>query len=790
MRNCFATFILLFFMLLLLSACGAKAPLPVAFTPPTHRINYLEEVKPLLDKRCVVCHSCYNSPCQLKFSSYDGLDRGATKKKVYDATRLTTMDPTRLFIDAQSTEEWREKGFFSVTDNNADQGYNNSIMLQLLAHKMEHPKSVGDYFPEADDLTCSATRIELGGYLEKHPNRGMPFGFPPLTKDEFNLIAGWLSQGAKGPSLKEQEQLITPSTADRQEIAKWEHFFNLDDAKHAMTARYLYEHLFLAHIRFSGNEYYELVRSTTPSGEPVELINTVRPYDDPETDRFFYRFRKIYSTIVHKTHMVFNLNDSVLSRFKELFIQTKWLQEPHRVGYDEQLSANPFQTFEQIPPRSRYQFLLDNSHYIIMTFIRGPVCKGQIALNVINDHFWVMFMDPDHDLSVKHPGFLKFQEDNLRMPIEKGSQFKLRDIIKDRKHYQKRVVNYYHSRQNFYMFNYYKGLNYDAIWRGNKAEDAPLLTIYRHFDSGSVHKGALGNLPRTLWVIDYPLLERIYYALVAGFDVFGTVGHQVMIRRYMDTLRVEGESAMLEFLPLDERRNIMQEWNIGTKLDKLNYHSSKMPAKIDFATADHKREFIETLIKDHFNPKCGIALDRINYISAGESYPELPEEYKNMNHFLQGFRAAVRPGTPLVQTLTNTNDNLAYLRIRVNETDDKDDVVVSLVVNRWHDNVTEMFSEKKNLNHTLDNIDFLPGFVGSYPNYLYDVKLSDLPEFLEMIDHFDIKNGSLEKIKKFGINRGEDNFWEYFDWFQKRFLKENPISAGLFDLNRYYYKAE
>ena len=786
MRN----FLLCSALVLILSACGAKAPLPVAFTPPTHRINYLKEVKPLLDKRCVICHSCYNSPCQLKFSSYDGLDRGATKKKVYDATRLTTMDPTRLFIDAQSTEEWRDKGFFSVTDNNAEQGYNNSIMLQLLSHKMEHPKSVGDYFPEADDLTCSATRIELGGYLEKHPNRGMPFGFPPLTKDEFNLIAGWLSQGAKGPSLPEQEKLITPPPADRKEISKWENFFNLDDAKHAMTARYLYEHLFLAHIRFTGKDYYELVRSTTPSGEPVELINTVRPYDDPETDHFYYRFRKIYSTIVHKTHMVFDLNDTVLSRVKELFITPEWLQKPHLSGYDEHISANPFQVFEQIPPRSRYQFLLDNSHYIIMTFIRGPVCKGQIALNVINDHFWVMFMDPEYDLSVKFPGFLKFQENNLSMPIEKGSQFKLIDIIKDRNHYKKRVVNYYHSRQNFYMANYYKGLNYDAIWRGNKADDAPLLTIYRHFDSGSVHRGALGNLPRTMWVIDYPLLERIYYALVAGFDVFGTAGHQLMIRRYMDTLRVEGESALLDFLQPDERENIMQSWNIGIKLKKLNYHNSRMPAKIDFTTADHKREFIETLIKDHFNPICGINIDRINYMSAGESYPELPKEYKTLKHFLQGFRSSLQAGNPAVKSLTDTNDNLAYLRIRVNEANDRDDVVLSLVVNRWHDNVAEMFFEKGNLNHELDNIDFLPGFVGSYPNYLFDVKLSDLPDFLELINNFDVKKGSMEKIKKFGINRGQEDFWEHFDWFQKRYLEDEPIQGGLFDLNRYFFHAE
>jgi len=37
-----------------------------------------------------------------------------------------------------------------------------------------------------------------------------------------------------------------------------------------------------------------------------------------------------------------------------------------------------------------------------------------------------------------------------------------------------------------------------------------------------------------MWVVDYPLLERIYYALVAGFDVYGTAGHQLALRLYMD----------------------------------------------------------------------------------------------------------------------------------------------------------------------------------------------------------------------------------------------------------------
>jgi hypothetical protein len=51
--------------------CSTKALPPVSFSVPALPIDYLTEVKPILDKRCVVCHSCYNAACQLKLSSFD-----------------------------------------------------------------------------------------------------------------------------------------------------------------------------------------------------------------------------------------------------------------------------------------------------------------------------------------------------------------------------------------------------------------------------------------------------------------------------------------------------------------------------------------------------------------------------------------------------------------------------------------------------------------------------------------------------------------------------------------------
>jgi len=696
------------------------------------------------------------------------------------------MDPTRLFIDAQSTEEWRQKNFSSVTTSNADQGFNNSLMLELLNHKMNNPKSKGEYFPEAEDLTCAENGSELGGYLEKHPNGGMPFGFPPLKKEEFSIIAGWLVQGAKGPAPQEQTILSALAEKDLTPISRWEDFFNQNDAKHVLTARYLYEHLFLAHITFdtTGETFYELVRSRTPTGEPLDLIATVRPYDDPETDRFYYRFRRIYSTIVHKTHMVFTLDEAELARLHKIFIEPQWLEEPHRVGYEPEASANPFVTFEQIPPRSRYQFLLDHAHYIIMTFIRGPVCKGQIALNVIPDHFWVMFMDPDHDLSLQYPGFLRLHADDLKMPTELGSRFPVFKLLDNP--YHKAIQQFFKARQEFYAAHYFNGLDYTALWKGANPADAPLLTVYRHFDSASVHKGVLGELPRTMWLIDYPLFERIYYSLVAGFDVYGTLGHQLAVRLYMDTLRVEGESYFLEFMPVKTRKKILQSWYEGIKYEDIHTFQTNMPAGISFNTADSKREFVEHLVQNHILPETKITFDPVNYFPGGTTHPPLPDTYENEDDLLQGLRAVSRPGTSFVRLFDNYSTNLAYLRLRL---PNQEDAVASLVVNRWHDNVTYLFGENNVLDSSRDRIDILPGFIGSYPNYFFDITIDELSDFLDLLENIRDNPEDLQRLQTYGINRANDDFWEHYDWFQKRFTEDQPIQSGLFDLNRYYFNA-
>ena len=118
----------------------------------------------------------------------------------------------------------------------------------------------------------------------------------------------------------------------------------------------------------------------------MDEIATVRPYDDPGDAPFYYRLRIYPGSIVAKDHVVYELSDARLQRYRELFLQPDY-EVTKLPSYDVKLSNRPFKVFEPIPPQSRYRFLLDDARFFIEGFVKGPVCRGQVALNVIEDQF-------------------------------------------------------------------------------------------------------------------------------------------------------------------------------------------------------------------------------------------------------------------------------------------------------------------------------------------------------------------------------------------------------------------
>ncbi len=745
------------------------------FANENNTISYAKDIKPILDNRCVTCHSCYNSPCQLKLSSFDGLKRGASKTSIYE-NRLNAVNPTRLFVDALNENQWREKDFYSVSQHfkNSD----TSVMIELLEQKQKNPLNIGKYSPETDELSCIKTKDELEKYLEDKPNHGMPYGLPVISKKEHELLTKWLKQ----KDLTSDEKFEV-NDLENSLIIQFEEFFNNKNIKHQVSARYIFEHLFLAHISFDKNSenFFELVRSKTKTG-PVEIIATRFPYDKIN-EEFYYRFRLIKSTIVHKTHMVYKMNKEKLSRYTELFINTKWTEEPYIPPYDSKVSSNALKTFKQMPAKSRYQFLLDDIHYVIMNYIRGPVCKGQIALNVINDHFWVMFMDPDYDLAVKNKYYLNDNLHHLSIPNKYGDNPDLLETFSIVDNYEQ-AVDYYKNKNAIYNSYYKNGIPIQAIWKGNQEEqNDALLTIYRHFDSASVHKGALGNIPRTLWLIDFPLLERLYYSLVAGFDVFGSTQHQFLVRKHMDRLRIEGETNFLEFLPIESRKEYFNSWYKSWIAKYFTYYvPSKTKSNIEFKTTNYKDEFINKVL-EYTNTK----KDDINFIQEDYKATTILEKYENKKQITQTLKMLTLPNnSKLIQNYTNDKSNLAYIKIELNS---GENLVYTMVINRWHDNVALMFDEDSRLDASKDRINFIEGFIGSYPNAFVVVKQDELSDFFNLIYNYQDTKNHKKRLLKYAINRANPKFWEVYDWFTKEFKKQDNIEFGLFDLNRYYDNA-
>jgi hypothetical protein len=167
----------------------------------------------------------------------------------------------------------------------------------------------------------------------------------------------------------------------------------------------------------------------------------------------------------------------------------------------------------------------------------------------------------------------------------------------------------------------------------------------------------------------------------------------------------------------------------------------------------------------------------------------MPERFETQEDILDGFRALTAPGTGFIRHHNEAGVDVLLVRVRAYEGADR---FFTIVINRWHDNVNALFGERKRLDPSKDTIDFLPGrlgAIGSYPNYFFDLAADDVPDFFDLLAHFDGGEAHLAELARYGVNRADPAFWEVFDWFQQKIEEADPLNAGLLDLNRYYHRA-
>lgn len=754
---------------------------------PEQSDNFNKIIKPIIDNRCVVCHGCFDAPCQLKMENLAGLARGANKTQVYNGERLLTAKANHSLstlekMDKEKIQSFRQEGFFPVLNERQQSSTANTnagVMYQMLALKQQHPLPNTSLLDSSFDVSLNRSQQcptieEFQQYKSEYPLAGMPYALPALNIEQHQQLTTWVENGA----LIADPDPIT--TNEKNIIDKWEKWLNADHNKQQLVSRYLFEHLYLANLYFESgnNRYFKLVRSYTPPEQNVAIINTRRPFDTPfnsnsntkNTPRVYYRLLKNNDSIIAKRHMPYRFDLAKLDYLNTLFITPDY-QVTQLPNYKLESASNPFITFKALPTKSRYRFLLEQSQFSIMNFIKGPVCRGQIALNVIEDHFWAFFADPNTIDNYNTDSFIDNNSDLLQLPA--ATSDKALSLLYWRS-YANREAQYLEKKQNHMEKINFKqrDLDLDLIWTGEGNPNAT-LTIFRHFDSASVLQGFIGQTPKTAWFITYPLLERIHYLLVAGFDVYGNVGHQLKTRLYMDFLRMEAESNFIALLPKQDRKSIHESWYKNTSDTIKDYIFSdtfhQLPeSNIHYNSQNTKEELLQKIAIYTKNK----AINNYNLTSNSASTSNSGSANNNGYKLMHLNTIIGKPVSILPQ--------VSYLRVD----GDQGEFFYSLINNSAHTNVAHLFSENDRRIPAKDNLTVVNGIVGTYPNAFFQVNEQQLEEFISALEQLKTEQDYGIFKDRFAVRRTNKNFWVYADRLHTWYKKHHGESAGLLDFNR------
>lgn len=731
--------------------------------------NYWHDVRPVLDRRCVTCHACYDAPCQLNLTSYAGLARGATEREVYASARILPENPTRLGIDAQTTVGWRQLGFFPVLNERHQSSEANrvaSVMHRMLTMKQIDASQTDGSISDGDldfSINRSQVCVPIEGmeeYARSHPRRGMPFGLPALSTNEHGMLTRWIEAGAP------YSPPNPPPAVVQRQVDDWERFLNGNDLKSQLSARYIYEHWFLGHLWFAERPdiYFELVRSRTPPGQPIDLIATRRPFDDPGVPRVWYRLRLVEATKVAKTHMPLQLDANRLDKLRLWFLQPEYSIK-ELPGYKPEIASNPFVTFRALPLDARYRLMLEDAQFTLSGFMKSPVCRGQVALNSINDHFWVFFVAPNAKESRLMEKMIDAALPTMRLPAEHESTAGLLAW----QSYAELEQKYLNKKRAVVKSLGKRGVSptFSDIWDGDGKNANAALTVFRHFDSASVEQGLIGDRPQTAFVMGYPLLERMHYLLTAGFDVYGNLGHQLATRLYMDFLRMESELNFIALLPIKDRQKVLDHWYRGRSKPHNRYFaeaSAHFPEEtgINFSSQDTLNE-LYGLLRQHV-------------AAARDPYTEL-----HTSGLAKKDVATLQNLSGLMGLAASAMPEVSLLRI----TDEKGiSTVISLIRHSSHTNVAELFNEEERRRPDEDRLSAINGIIGAYPNAIFSISSRELVNFENAVRKLRGASDFKALFAKYGVSRTNRDFWAISDAIHDRWRADRPTEFGILDYSR------
>ena len=279
-------------------------------------------------------------------------------------------------------------------------------------------------------------------------------------------------------------------------------------------------------------------------------------------------------------------------------------------------------------------------------------------------------------------------------------------------------------------------------------------------------KGLVGDEPKTAWVIDYPLLERIHYLLVAGYDVYGNVGHQLFSRLYMDFLRIGGEFNFLYFLPPEARTTALDNWYRGAeetiaKYVKESQHPFNRDIGVAYTGGEPKHELYE-----HLKARIGPALSQHYNLD----HDSLPADVRTELSRLAAARGVAVSWLPELSMLTieTTQGSRTF----------------TLIHNDGYTNVANLFRERKRRVPEEDTLTVVPGFLGSYPNAFFRIQRADLPRFVDAVTGLADEAGVSALMDRYGMRRSDPGFWAHSDVIFGQVESLDYPDRGVLDYSR------
>lgn len=96
-----------------------------------------------------------------------------------------------------------------------------------------------------------------------------------------------------------------------------------------------------------------------------------------------------------------------------------------------------------------------------------------------------------------------------------------------------------------------------------------------------------------------------------------------------------------------------------------------------------------------------------------------------------------------------------------------------------------MLGEELRYQPEKDRVTVYPGITGSYPNFMFDVPAAQVGEFVAKLSKAGKIKDFEQIVETWGIRRTHPQFWEILHDITAWQKQQQPLQAGIFDINRY-----